>query len=239
MRVEHLAIDGSVVTLEADVDLSAPATTSGWAIVPSIMRPHPFTVYPCGHAERVQDAIRETGADVEVVSSKSYQLQGRELEVAKVEVPAGAGGRRRLTVGAWEGERGCLASSLTGHHPRRLMQMFETLRFSESELGLSIDSPVTADMRPPQLLKSVPELGVMLIRPAIHATLQSVPRRRGAAVEHGELFRFGGEPGGLKLVGRSAVVTMRPRGEACLERMPNLVENMRVEWKPSGVLSSC
>lgn len=37
MHIEHLALDGSVVSVQADVDLSRPTTRTGWAIVPSLM----------------------------------------------------------------------------------------------------------------------------------------------------------------------------------------------------------
>lgn len=73
MRVEHLAIDGATVSIEADAHLSTQATAAGWAIVPSLMRAHPFVAYPPGHSETVEKMVRENFPEIASAGRKSIR----------------------------------------------------------------------------------------------------------------------------------------------------------------------
>ena len=211
MRVEHLAIDGAIVSIEAEADLSTTrSTAAGWAIVPSLMRAHPFVSYPPGHSERVEKMVRENVPDVSVRWTEDYSLKGGRLRVAEITMPTATGGKRNITVGAWEGRRGCLTTSLTGSERERLVEVFDTLRFSERSGGVVIDAPSTPRPREPEVLKEVPRLGVLNIRPAIASTLERVPRAKGRVTNHGELFRFRQSSNALLFVSPSAVVRIDP-----------------------------
>lgn len=234
MRVEHLAIDGSVVSIEADGDLAAGATAAGWAVVPSLMRTHPFTIHPAGHSEAVEQAVRDAFPGLEVRGTEEYSLKGGQLRVAEVSLPTATNGTRTITVGAWEGRGGCLATSLVGSEGERLVEVFDTLRFSERRRGLAIDSPVTSTPREPELIKEVPGLGVLSVRPALASVLERVPRARGRVVQHGELFRIRASSNALAFVASSALVEIQPPADVDTRGMLALADNLRVEWSPGG-----
>ena len=259
MRVEHLAIDGSVVSIEADGDLSTQATASGWAVVPSLMRAHPFNTYPSGHSQTVEKIIRSTFKNISIESIEQYSLKGGKLRVATVTMPTATEGKRSLVVGAWEGKKGCLTTSLIGTERDRLVEIFDTLKFSERSRGVVIDSPVTPRPRAPEVIKEIPKLGVLGIRPAIPSTLDRVPKAAGYSTDHGELFRFRETSNTLLFVGESVVARIdafaqastgagkspkkgkaKQESEASASGSPGMeqalaiAQSLRVEWVPRG-----
>lgn len=231
-RVEHLAIDGSVVSIEADTDVSTEATATGWAVVPSLMRTHPFTISPAGHSGVVEDAMRGGVGDVVIGDAADFSVKGGRLRIVEVTLPTATGGERTLTVGAWEGERGCLTTSLIGSQTERLVEVFDTLAFSERSRGLAIDAPVTARPREPELTTEVPGLGVLGIRPAIASVLEVIPRARGHRTSHGELFRVRATSNALTLVTSSAVTAIQPLNGGSADELVGLAERLQVEWAP-------
>lgn len=210
MRVEHLAIDGSVVSIEAEADLSTQHSTAGWAIVPSLGRAHPFAIYPAGHSDSVEEMVRSNFPGITIQSVEDYSLKKGRLRVAEVSLPTATNSKRHLMVGAWEGKRGCLTTSLVGSQRDRLVEVFDTLQFRERSKGLAIDSPVTPRPREPEVIKEIPRLGILEIKPAIPSTLDRVPRASGLATESGELFRFRETSNTLLFVANSAVVRIDP-----------------------------
>lgn len=260
MRVEHLAIDGSVVSIEADADLSTQATTAGWAIVPSLMRAHPFAAYPAGHSDTVEKMVRDNFPEINVRWTEDYSVKGGRLRVAEVNMPTATNGRRSITVGAWEGRAGCLTTSMVGTERDRLVEAFDTLQFSERARGLVIDSPITPRPREPMVIKEIPRLGVLNIRPALRSSLESVPRAKGRVTSGGELFRFRKASNALLFVSPSAVVRIDPlqkagaeregarklseresaalrqeargKGETDTREVASIAQGLRVEWTP-------
>ncbi len=234
MKIEHLAIDGAVVTIEADADLRLPVTAAGWAIVPSLMRAHPFTISPAGHSKVVERTVRSSFPSITLLSNETYSMKDGTLRVAEVRLPTATGRARELTVGAWEGKAGCLTTSLVGATRQPLVEMFDTLRFSEGQLGLAIDSPVITQTRAPEVIKEVPGLGLLNIRPAIASELERLPKARGYEVTHGEIFRFSATGNTLLFVGASAVVRVTPLSACTQEGMLSIAQGLRVEWTPRG-----
>lgn len=234
MKVEHLAIDGSVVVVEADADLSTGATATGWAVVPSLLQAHPFGLYPAGYAASVEAAVRANFPHVEVLATEEYDIKKGTLRVADIRVPTATGGTRELSVGAWESRAGSLVTSLAGPAQRqRLVQVFDTLQFGEYRGGLAIDSPVTARPRSPEVVKEIPNLGILSIRPAIPAELERVPKARGFGADHGELFRIRPNRQALLWVGASVIVSIEPIGTAADARaVLTAAQGLRVEWRP-------
>jgi hypothetical protein len=76
MRIEHLAADGSVVAIEADADLTTQVTATGWAIVPSLMRAHPFAIYPAGHSTTIEETVRSNFPNISIRAIEDYSLKG-------------------------------------------------------------------------------------------------------------------------------------------------------------------
>jgi hypothetical protein len=232
MRVQHLAIDGSQVILEASADLETGATATGWAIVPSLLRTHPFTVYPAGHSKVIEENVTASFPEVKILSQEEYSLKGGQLRIAEIELPSATGGVRQLSVGAWEGRRGCLTTSFTGLHRDQLIEAFDTLQFSEREQGLAIDSPVTIQPRVPEVIKEIPGVAVLGIRPAIASELELIPRSGGLATESGELFRIRESSRALMIVNDTVIARVNPLPDAETERVLAVVENIHIEWQP-------
>ena len=232
MRVEHRAIDGAVISIEAEADLNLPATAAGWAIVPSLMRSHPFVIYPPGHTSVVEQAVRADLRHVEIRSREEYSVKGSTLQVAQVEIPTATKRTRTLTVGGWEGRTACLTTTLVGAQTKRLVEVFDTLRFTETSRGLEVLSPVVPRPRPPEVFKEIPGVGVLAIRPAIPSELERVPRSRGLQTDHGELFRFRASSHALMFVSRSAIAGITPVGQRDPNEILAAARTLRIEWVP-------
>ena len=232
MRIQHVAIDGSTVSIDADADLSAGVSTTGWAVVPSLLRAHPFAIYPPGHVAMVERAIGTDFPDVKVVDRAEFSLKDGTLHIAEAEVPTATGGRRSFTVAAWEGRTGTLVTSMSGSQRIALAEVFDTLQFSESAGGLAIDSPVVAQPRTPQVVKEIPGLGILSIRPAIASELDRVPRSRGFAADQGELFRVRESSDALLFVSDSAVVNITPLPDVERGEMMSTATGLAIEWSP-------
>jgi hypothetical protein len=234
MIVEHLSIDGSVLTIDAEADLTTEATAAGWAVVPSLMQAHPFTVHPAGHSAIVERMVRSEFSGLNVVSTDEFSLKGGQLRVAEVELPTATESTRTLTIGAWEGRMGCLATSVVGSQRDRVVEVFDTLRFSEHRRGLAIDSPIVSQPREPEVIKEIPELGVLSIRPAIASVLDRIPRSRGRPVDHGELFRIRATSNTLAFVAKTALVEIKPPAGVDTRQLLAVAEGLRVEWSLGG-----
>lgn len=230
MEAQRLAIDGSIVSVEVEAELG-PATATGWAVVPSFMQAHPFSIYPAGHSRVIEKAVRASFSDLEIGAEEELSLKGGTLRVGEVGLPR-KGGPRRLTVGAWEGRHGCLTTSLSDTRRARLVEAFDTLQFTEGDRGLAIDSPVVLWPRPPELLQEIRDLGVLAIRPAVAVELERIPRAAGRRTRHGELFRVSSDSKALLLLGKSSVTRIQPHAGAALDRLSDVVEGLRIEWTP-------
>jgi hypothetical protein len=230
MRVEHLAIDGSVVSIEAEADLTSKATAAGWAIVPALMQSHPFTLYPPGHSAVMEESARAIPG-IKILSTEEYSLKGGKLRVGEIQLPAATGGEYQLTVGAWEGA-GCLHTSLIGANRSLLVEVFDTVRFSQRGRGLALDSPVLAEPRAPEVIKEVPEIGILRIRPAVPNELERVPKNRGFAADHGELFRLSEASRDLLFVSTSTVVSVKPRERTQTAAFLEAARRIKIEWTP-------
>ena len=103
-----------------------------------------------------------------------------------------------------------------------------------SARGLAIDSPITPRPREPEIIKEIPELGVLSINPAIPSTLERIPKARGRVANHGEVFRIREASQALIFVSPSAVVRINPLEKANTREMLAVAQDLRVEWSPEG-----
>jgi len=232
MEAQHLAIDGSVVSIRSAAELRpGPVTGTGWAMVPSLMRAHPFTTYPAGHSRTMEKAVRENFPDVELEEEQELSLKGGTLRVGRVTLPRD-GGPHRFAIAAWEGRHGCLTTTLPGDRGGGLPEVFDSLEFRDEPRGLVIESPVVTVPRPPQLMQEVDGLGLLAIRPAISSELEVLPRAEGRRTRHGELFRMRADSRAMLLLGRNATVRIQPREAADEEELSEAIEGLDVEWAP-------
>ncbi len=233
MEAQRLAIDGSIVSVEVEAELG-PATATGWAVVPSLMRAHPFVVYPPGHSRVMENAVRSNFPDIEIGSEEEFSLKGGTLRLGEATLPR-KGERRQMVVGAWEGRGGCLTTSLPNAKRGRLVEVFDTLQFTESDRGVAIDSPVVPWPRPPELIQEIPDLGVLAVRPLVSSELERIPRAEGRRTRHGEVFRVRSDSNALLVLSETSVVRIHPRADAALDRLSEVVEGLRVEWTPRAM----
>jgi hypothetical protein len=199
------------------------------------MRAHPFTVTPAGHSRAVEQAVQAVPEVVKILSNHEYRLKNGVLRVAEVRVPGIPGSTRELTVGAWDGEAGCLSTSLRGRDPNRLVEVFNSLAFGPRRGGLAVDSPVMAQPRAPEVLKEIPNVAVLAVRPAVASELERVPKARGFATDSGELFRLRKASDALLYVNRSVVATVNPIRGARGKDILAVARTLRVEWTPRDV----
>jgi hypothetical protein len=180
----------------------------------------------------IEDTVRKDFPHVQVQKREEYTVKGGTLRVAEIDVPTATKRTRKLTVGGWEGKTACLTTTLVGAQSNRLVEVFDTLRFTESRRGFEVLSPIVPRPRPPEVFKEIPGLGVLAIRPAIAIELERVPRSRGFVTEHGELFRFRRTSNALMYVSRSAIVALTPVGQREGSDLLAAARTLRVEWAP-------
>jgi len=189
-------------------------------------------VYPPGHTAVVEEAVRSDFPGLQIRAREEYSVKGGTLRVAQVEIPTATKRTRTLTVGGWEGRTACVTTTLVGAETKRLVEVFETLRFAESATGFAIHSPVVPRPRPPEVFKEIPGIGVLAIRPAISSELERVPRVPGFMTDHGELFRYRKTSQSLLFVSRSVVATITGTGKREEGRLLELARGLRIEWTP-------
>jgi hypothetical protein len=182
----------------------------------------------------VEEVARSQVDDLEIVSEDTFSIKDGELRVGVIDLPNAHGGRRQLTVAAWEGRSNELSTSIVGNSPEKLAEVFDSLEFSETERGLKIDSPVVPRPRTPEVATHVEDIGVISIRPAIASELERLPRGGGRRTRHGELFRTREGSRALLLLNRSALVDINPRGDVDDERLVDFANGLNAEWRPRG-----
>lgn len=234
MEFDFRALDGSVVSFRSGSNMRlGPRTASGWAVVPSMMRAHPFTAYPAGHTIVIEEAVRRDFPDIEMEEQEEVSLNDGTLRVGTVTLPSEAGGRT-MTVAGWEGEHGCMTTSVANGRPDSMIAAFDTLRFSDTELGIVIDSPVMTRPRPPELVSEMDGVGVLSVRPAIATELERIPRQEGQRTRGGEVFRLRADSRALLMIGQGSVVRVQPRPNVDEGALAEAVEELEIEWRPRG-----
>ena len=230
MLVRHLALDGSVVSIEADAaDLSLPVTATGWVVVPALGQAHPFSSHPSGYADTVEATARDSGI-VTFLSEDEYALRDGTLRVVVVETSGARGSDERLAVGAWDDGTWCLTTSLVGMDGAVVAEVFDSVPFSSRQLGVAVDGRVTARPRTPEVVKEIPGIGLASIRPVTSDELRRLPRSRGAAARGGEAFRATADSDALILLTETSVVDVLPLEGGDRDAMTALVGELRVEW---------
>ena len=93
--------------------------------------------------------------------------------------------------------------------------------------------------RSPEVIKEVPHVGIIAVRPATSLELERVPRDRGHQIANGELFRISERSSALLFVSRTAIASITPvirRGTTAVGGdLLSSVRDLRIEWKPQAV----
>lgn len=234
MRVAHLAIDGSVVTITAPaLNHDFHATSIGV-----------YTVN--GHWQEFTTGSRDFGEavadDIGLTLTESYAFQGGALRLgtASVQFPGRAAGDAQtdlVHLGVWEGNRFSVHTHLYNGSAHDLISIFDLFEIIEDPLGLHLqprDPDRTSLAKEPSLLREVPYVGLLQVRPMTRRMARTVPRWRGTAAAGGELF-VGRRPGSLHLVlaGAGSHTLIMRDGDDCGKEDLSHILRLDVGWRPA------
>jgi len=210
-QVTHLALDGSRLDIEGDLDLSLPFTSVVDLGIGGGR--HEFTAGALGLGDEVVAALGLSGFGEEL----SYAGGTLRIAHGKVTDP-----RTRLadavTVAAWHGTRHSLVSSLYNVTTADVLDLFSAVRITEQDAGITLapapDSGSTL-LGGALVLKEVPGLGLLEIAARSREAVRELPDWGGLALPSGELFRdtlSNGRPY-FVLATPAAIVTVLPLGD--------------------------
>jgi hypothetical protein len=232
VQVTHVAIDGSTVTIDATA-FNPDFHASSVGI---------YTIN--GHWQEFTTSYRDFGAavaaDLSLSLGESYTLQGGRLRLGTTSVhfpDMGKGVRQTdlLHLAVWEGRRFSVHTHRYNGKAHDLIDVFDRFDLLEDAGGIHLqprDPGQVRFAREPSLLREVPGVGVLQIRPMTPQVARTVPPWRGTAVAGGELF-VGRRPGNLHLVlvgKRSHTLIMR-QGEDCGKDDLSQIQRMSVDWR--------
>jgi hypothetical protein len=230
----HLAIDGSNVAIEA-VTFNPEYHASSVGVYAIDGHWHEFTA-------SYQEFGRAVAADLDLALTESYSYRGGRLllgttTVTFADMGEGVSQTDLLHLGVWEGDRFSVHTHLYNGRAHDLIDIFDRFDLVEEPLGLRLvakDADRVALAKEPSLLRQVPHVGVLQIRPMTRRVARTVPKWRGARVQGGELF-VGRRPGSLHMVlvgSRSHTLIMRD-GDECGQEDMSHVLRLNVDWLAS------
>jgi hypothetical protein len=196
-RATHTTVDGSTVTFDGPVDLTAAVTSSVRYDDATIVRE--LTTAPV----TAMDALP-------YVVDEEYAHRGGTLRIGhRDEADATIGSRRRDTFAVWQGAVHALLLVEAEAGADVLIAVLDRLTLTESPTGLAVeaDGLVPATTR---LVKEIPGVGLAEVSPLVPEVAQGLPRWAGTEVTGGELYRDEARPGApvLVLVGDTASTTL-------------------------------
>jgi hypothetical protein len=228
--VKHAALDGSEVKVTAEADLSRPMTAFGFVRPDGLAGPQPFNVFPAGKSDRVLATVGRVHPEIDYQLLGDVDVNGGVLRLARVRRPVATGGQREFTYAVWEGSRSSITTSVRGDRAA-MEDLFERLRFREIATGVAMDSPVDESVRPLRCLKEVGR-ALVEVRPLSPLVTRSLPRGRGRAVAHGEMFRRTQAARDVVVVTPTAAVYAAPLDGS--DEHVDVAANMAVTWGPRG-----
>jgi hypothetical protein len=237
-QVKHLALDGSVVTIDTSdgLDLQRPASSIGVYSVDGIERE-----FTGSH----RDFGRDVAADVGLVLDEEYALQGGTFlagSVTQVWPEIGDAGdpiTSLLRLGVWEGDQYSLHAHIYGGDGLDLIDLFNRFTIIETDLGIQLlpGSPgAGTSAREPSLLKDVPGVGLLDIIALTTREVRALPRWQGTRVRGGELFlsEVDGRGRYYVLVGGSARTAVLPASDCSHSTLAPALETLQVSWTRAG-----
>ena len=230
----HRMIDGSMLTVSSpDQNLGKPVSTFGWIHVGSLGESHPFMVQPPGYSYTLEQNMppMPDGTDVGAVSE--FTIKSGVLRVADVMIPTSYGVERHMTIGAWEGQQGCVWTSRSNSSVPEMIAMFDSLDFVSSTEGVYFLSDLDPAPRPPRCIKELTDFAVVTFAPLTQDAISKLPSDPGEIVAHGELYRVSDDMKALMLVTSSTVVTVDPldRDEVVADEFASKVAELDAMWQ--------
>ncbi|TNY37081.1 hypothetical protein [Thermomonospora catenispora] len=230
----HRTLDGTVITLAGDLDLSAPY--SSVVRLGFMRRLHELTA-----VDRAFVADWAQGLGVDRLTEE-YRMQGGRLRIGTTVVRDESladfpehqrrAGTERVLAAAWEGRRHAVCAHFYHARPADAIRLFAALQITEHPDGAALTprtrhGAVIAETA--SLVKDVPGIGLLEISPLNRETARRLPAHRGTRLRTGELYRDTHEDGGIYFVMTTptAVVTVLPDAEEA-PQAPTLLDRLTV-----------
>ncbi len=224
--VEHVTLDGSVVSLTGDLDLSEPATSVGVLLLSGQQ-----VEFTAGKRELGELAY---GLVFGVSDFKeNYSLQGGTLRVGHNQIFDGdLDTTVDVWVGVWEGADCCLfAHVYGGNESGRLIDLFGRLEIGEGAAGLTANPKENSGVyfeSPPEILKLAPGVGMMFVQRLTSELIASLPTANGTVVAGGELYYDDVGAPHFLLVTDKALATVSVAEDP--DKAAAAMETLIVEW---------
>ncbi|GAA2414696.1 hypothetical protein GCM10010191_25910 [Actinomadura vinacea] len=222
--VTHRSLDGTRVRLRGPHELGRPVTSV--ARIADGGRLHEISAGTRSDARAWAEDIGVERFDQE------FRVQGGRLRVGRA--TAGDPETRvsdPVLAAVWEGRRHAVFTHLYHGRPSDAVAFFSTLRLTEHDDGMTVRPHGRATRPDPaELVKEVPELGLLEITALNGRTRRRLPPWRGARVAGGELFQDTVEGQGpyFLLATRSLLVTVLPEEDRVRE-VPGRLATLAVE----------
>lgn len=233
MAAVHRALDGVQFLLDGELDLSCPATSVAEVMIGD--RLHEFT---SGAPTLGRDVAATLGIDA---FTERLGYQGGTLHTAtKRTYDNQAMLVEELLIGAWLGTKHSLVTQLPRGSTAELLGILRALNVAERDDGLVLKPDPKAGCQfanPATIMKEVPGLGLLELSTPTSDRRRQLAGLDSKATAGGELFAdwlTDGSPYFI-LDAPGVWMTVVPlAGSAAAERMPSLVERLRVRAHANG-----
>lgn len=238
----HRTLDGTVVTLAGDLDLSAPY--SSVVRLGFMRRLHELTSVDRAF---VADWAQSMGVDR---LTEEYRMQSGRLRIGTTAVRDESladfpehhrrAGAEQVLAAVWEGRRHAVCAHFYHARPADAIRLFAALQITEHPEGVAL-VPRTRHgaviTETASLVKDVPGIGLLEISPLNQETARQLPAHHGTRLRVGELYRDTHEDGGVYFVMATptAVVTVLPDEEEA-PYAPTLLDRLTVATVPEETL---
>jgi hypothetical protein len=234
-RVQHLALDGSLVTIRSvsTADLDTEASSVAIFSVDGIARE-----FTASHRTFGVDVAEYYGADL----PERYSLQGGELLVGStIQVwPELDNSDRPLTsllrVGVWQGQQHSVVSHVYGGESADVVHLFSQFEITETASGIQMEpllASTTRHFHEPSVLKELPSIGLLDIAALTTTETRRLPRWHGTQLLGGELFTDEVGAGGqyYVLVGHTARTLVMPPSDCDHSSVLRGLQHLQVSWE--------
>jgi hypothetical protein len=235
----HVGLDGSRIDLSAaNVNLDRPASAI-------------LTVYVNGRVWEFtagyRDFGREVAADSSIVLDEQFSFQRGTVRAGSVEqsvfFPNGSSGEYVSTnfrILSWEGRNYSVHTHVYDGSTTEALAALDSFNIVETPDGIRMvrRQPAKAPYyKPPDLLKEIPEIGLLYIRQLTTDVARTLPKWPGTRVRGGELFVSGSGDGAscgtasFTLVGPNSVVIVMPDAGASSDSVVSGLSDLAVDWQ--------
>lgn len=227
--VTHTALDGSIVEISGPVDLSQPATSIAVANIQGVFQE--FTSGRTGLGDRI-------AAELDIAEfDESYVYQDGTLRLGSVlQTDPSSMAQATVRLGVWQGKLFEVFTVSYGGASSDLVAIFGYFTISEQEYGVVL-TPSDAAATPfetaakmaPNLVKHVPDLGLLDVKQLTPESSSELPTWAGTSVAGGELFVENDDDAPfLVLVGDTSITVA----------LPDLLENLDLTTKSMATITA-